>query len=103
VDRVRASRTDVPEPPEATFSWTPVSLSVSLGANPVFSDESSDDGEILRWKWDFGDPQSGAANTSGDPNPQHSFRSPGTYRVALTVEDDQELRATVVRAVVVEP
>ncbi len=35
--------------------------------------------------WDFGDPASGADNTSTLPNPNHVFSSKGTYIVSVTV------------------
>lgn len=35
--------------------------------------------------WDFGDPASGAANSSTATNPTHLFSAPGTYQVQLTV------------------
>jgi len=35
--------------------------------------------------WNFGDPASGAANTSNAANPAHVFTAPGTYQVTLTV------------------
>lgn len=35
--------------------------------------------------WDFGDPASGATNTSSSPNPSHTFSGPGKYTVTLTV------------------
>lgn len=35
--------------------------------------------------WDFGDPASGAANTSNLPNPSHTYPGTGTYQVTLTV------------------
>ncbi|MBL7700960.1 MAG: gliding motility-associated C-terminal domain-containing protein [Ferruginibacter sp.] len=34
--------------------------------------------------WDFGDPASGANNTSSLPNPTHIFSGPGQYTVTLT-------------------
>lgn len=34
--------------------------------------------------WDFGDPASGANNTSTLANPTHTFSAPGTYSVTLT-------------------
>lgn len=34
--------------------------------------------------WDFGDPASGANNTSTQTNPTHTFSGPGTYTVTLT-------------------
>jgi gliding motility-associated-like protein len=35
--------------------------------------------------WDFGDPASGAANTSTDPNPVHTYNSAGTYNAVATI------------------
>ncbi len=37
------------------------------------------------WAWDFGDPASGAANTSVQQTPEHVFSAPGTYNVTLTL------------------
>ena len=45
-------------------------------------------GELLRYRWDFGDPDSGGANQASGTLPQHSYRRPGTYLVTLTVTYD---------------
>ncbi len=37
-----------------------------------------------QWQWNFGDPASGAANTSVLKNPKHKFSAAGTYTVTLT-------------------
>lgn len=37
--------------------------------------------------WNFGDPASGAANTSTDINPTHFYANPGTYQVSLQATD----------------
>ncbi|MBK8497904.1 MAG: gliding motility-associated C-terminal domain-containing protein [Flavobacteriales bacterium] len=37
------------------------------------------------WDWNFGDPASGAANTSTAQTPQHVFSAPGVYNVTLTL------------------
>ena len=42
---------------------------------------------ITGWEWDFGDPASGADNTSFDQDPTHVFSSPGFYNVTLTVTE----------------
>lgn len=39
------------------------------------------------FQWDFGDPASGAANTSALANPSHTYQTPGTYAITLTVTD----------------
>lgn len=41
----------------------------------------------LTFAWDFGDPASGALNTSTDPTPTHLYQNPGTYSIKLTVFD----------------
>ncbi len=40
---------------------------------------------ITDFNWVFGDPSSGASNTSTDPNPSHSFSSAGVYDVTLVI------------------
>lgn len=48
---------------------------------------SSDvDGRVARYDWDFGD---GTVLADGGPAPEHVYRSPGSYRVRLTVTDDE--------------
>lgn len=46
----------------------------------------SDGGKIAGYRWDFGDGGSARANAV---KARHVYRSPGTYRVALTVTDDE--------------
>ena len=41
----------------------------------------------LTFNWDFGDPSSGAANTSTDVNPVHIYQNPGTYTITLHEQD----------------
>jgi PKD repeat protein len=42
-------------------------------------------GTVGAWNWNFGDPASGANDTSSLQNPVHVFSAPGTYTVTLTV------------------
>ncbi|NIL93573.1 MAG: PKD domain-containing protein [Woeseiaceae bacterium] len=48
-----------------------------------FTDESTDDGSIVSWDWNFGD-----SNISTAQNPIHTYASNGTYNVTLTVTDN---------------
>ncbi len=70
----------VSEPlPSAAFSndtnWGPAPLDVN------FTDDSTLN--ITAWAWDFGD-----TGTSSLQNPMHSYATPGTYTVSLTVTSD---------------
>jgi hypothetical protein len=42
---------------------------------------------LLDYRWDFGDPGSGAANRASGVGPSHSFSRPGVYSITLTVRD----------------
>ena len=42
-------------------------------------------GVLTAWAWNFGDPGSGAANTSLLQNPVHTFAASGVYNVTLSV------------------
>lgn len=42
---------------------------------------------VATWSWNFGDPGSGANNTSGNQAEAHVFNDPGFYEVVLTVLD----------------
>jgi gliding motility-associated-like protein len=56
--------------------------SVCNGNNTfTFTDLSTNTPNI--WNWNFGDPSSGAANTSTVQNPTHTYSAPGTYTVTL--------------------
>jgi DNA-binding beta-propeller fold protein YncE len=54
---------------------------------------SDPDGTVSRYDWDFGD-GSGAAD--GGANPSHTYRVSGTYRVTLTVTDNEGCSTSVV-------
>ncbi len=64
--------------PGANFTFT----AATAGAPVSFTDSST--GAPFAWSWNFGDPASGAANTSSDRNPAHTFSSSGTYTVVLS-------------------
>ena len=64
-----------------------------------FTDESGDsDGSVVAWTWDFGDEQG-----SDQRNPQHTYASPNTYNVKLTVRDDDGATSEVTHPVIVNP
>ncbi|KAA9325697.1 GEVED domain-containing protein [Adhaeribacter soli] len=69
----------ISNPPVANFSGTPL---VSCTGLVNFTDASTN--TPTSWLWNFGDPGSGAANTSTLQHPSHTFSAPGTYSVTLT-------------------
>jgi len=75
--------TTIGEPPVADFTYSPSNPEVWQTIN--FTDMSYDpDGTIVSWYWDLGDGMS----SSIDQNPRHTYSSPGTYTVRLTVTDN---------------
>jgi gliding motility-associated-like protein len=46
------------------------------------------------WEWDFGDPASGANNTSTLSNPTHFYAVPGTYTIVLVANDPNTCNKT---------
>lgn len=68
--------------PVADFSAT----QVCQGHPTVFTDLSTvKTGAVSGWAWNFGDPGSGANNTSTVQNPTHVYSTCGTFNVLLTV------------------
>lgn len=39
------------------------------------------------WTWNFGEPSSGAANTSTEQSPDHMYAGPGVYQVTLSADN----------------
>ena len=71
-------------PPTAAFSAD--NQTPDVGDPVQFMDESlPGTAAVSQWLWDFGDPDSGANNTSALKNPTHTYNSPGVYTVTLTV------------------
>ncbi len=73
--------------PVAGFTFNP---SGACSSSPVqFTNTSS--GAGLEYNWNFGNPQSGAANTATANNPSHTFVAPGngnqSFTVTLTATD----------------
>jgi PKD repeat protein len=64
---------------EPSFSTTVSAMSASFTNNSI---------NASSYSWDFGDPNSGASNTSFETDPTHHFSAPGTYLVTLTAMND---------------
>ena len=82
-------------PPEAGFRSTTSDLSVSFDAATTTTVAGQ---SIASYAWDFGD---GTTSTEG-PVTQHTYATPGTYQVTLTVADQTGVRSTVVQAATAE-
>ncbi len=79
----------VNQPPVALATATPLSGIAPLEVS-FTGDNSTDDGAIESYTWDFGD----GSPPSNEANPVHIFSTSGTYEVILTVEDSEGLSDT---------
>lgn len=78
--------------PKASFA---VPSNVKAGkASPFDGDESTDDGQIVKYYWEFGD-----GSTAEGKSVSHIFATPGTYEVTLWVTDDSGQQASVTKQV----
>ena len=85
--------------PQAGFIIPEVCLSDTYAQ---FLDTSSiNNGTIVAWAWNFGDPASGPLNTSTLQNPQHSYTAVGSYNVELIVTSALGCRDTIVQVLTV--
>lgn len=83
------------QPPLVTFSFTPTEPKVN---EPVEFDASgsTDDGEIVRYQWEFGDGETAEGQTV-----THTYKTAGTFTVTLTVTDDRGAKNSLSRTVTV--
>jgi len=65
--------------------------------------EANGGGNLQSWSWNFGDPLSGANNTSTLQGPSHSFTGSGSYVVSLTVTNINGCQHTLTQAVLISP
>lgn len=86
--------------PTANFSVT----SACLNNANTFTDLSSGNGDVLgSWQWNFGEPGSGASNTSTLQNPGHTYSTAGTFTATLIVSTTKGCSDTLQIPVVVHP
>ena len=75
-----------------------------VGSLVQFTDQTSSTKPTYRWWWNFGDPASGASNSSVLQNPSHTFSGPGTYNVRFaSITTPGCLSDTFTRQVIVNP
>ena len=90
--------------PTPAFTYSPTAVNTNV---PVIFDASgscpgavsssgacTSSGSITRYSWNFGDGTSGASQVA-----THTFTSPNTYNVTLTVTNDRGVSASITRAV----
>jgi hypothetical protein len=66
-------------PPPFTYTLTCSTVSFSIPQSTTTSQGCSVTSTLTSFKWDFGDPGSGALNSSTLSNPSHVYAGPGTY------------------------
>jgi PKD repeat protein len=76
-----------PVPVITSSTTTPVS-NVTLVSFDTNSSTTSSGAHVVSWSWDFGDPTSGASNTSTAASPTHTFLTTGPHTVRVTITDD---------------
>jgi len=82
--------------PIAGFGYSTVNCA---GQAVQFNDQSllNGGGPVISWSWNFGDPVSGAQNTSTIQNPQHTFATSNTYSVTLVITNNAGCTDTIVK------
>ncbi|MEP6711765.1 MAG: PKD domain-containing protein [Ferruginibacter sp.] len=71
----------VSDPPVGGFTNTTPGC---VAEQVQFTDNTITVKPTYKWSWNFGDPASGASNTSSVKNPVHLFSAPGTYWVTYS-------------------
>jgi PKD repeat protein len=82
------------EAPEASFSHSPLNPEVNETVTFDASGSSDADGTIVNYFWIFGDGTTGVGITA-----THSYTLNGTYTVALTVTDNDNLTDTTTKTI----
>lgn len=73
-----------------------INANVKKGKAPLFV-EFNADADVASYLWDFGD-----GDVSSEANPIHTFKTPGNYKVSLTVMDKDANSKTVTQFIEVE-
>ncbi|HPG12159.1 MAG TPA: PKD domain-containing protein, partial [Chitinophagaceae bacterium] len=81
--------------------FTPPQICTSDMNAPFFDNSTIAAGTVTGWEWDFGDPGSGANNTSVLQNPTHTYSTVGTYTAQLIAVSAQGCKDTIQQQFVV--
>jgi PKD repeat protein len=83
--------------PVASFTWSPKKGKAPLKVSFDASNSSDEDGNIVVYKWDFGDGKMGwGVNTS------HTYTKAGTFTIKLTVTDNTALTDSATNKIVIQ-
>lgn len=82
------------QPPKAVLHATPSSGPVPLAVSFDASNSTDTDGEIVSWKWQFGD----NSNATGAAI-VHTYQHEGNFTCTLTVTDDDDLTDSVIKLI----
>ena len=85
-----------PQPPVSQQLASPVSGPAPLTISFTGQQSYDPDGSVALYAWNFGD-----GSSSQGPQVSHTYRSPGTFQVRLTVTDTQGLTGTSVITITV--
>lgn len=86
--------------PIANFTAT----QACIGQTTQFTDLSqAGAGGITQWFWNFGDPASGAMNTSTVQNPEHLYTSVGLFEIQLIVTSSSGCIDTLISPLLIRP
>ncbi len=88
----------IPSPPVASFS-TQLDGATDSASFANTSAPAATGAQIVSTQWSFGDPASGAGDSSTEAAPSHQFSGPGVYTVTLTVTDANGLSSTTTQPV----
>ena len=74
-----------------------------LKGHPLLQDTTwVSQNDVTAWRWFFGDPASGAADSSHLENPTHSFTAPGDYDVTLISYSTEGCSDTLVKQITID-
>ncbi len=71
--------------PAVSFNYSPHPPVANRSILFEYEQSSVPTGEIVSWKWDFGD----GSDVQEGESVTHTYASPGTYKVTCTITDDQ--------------